>query len=216
MPKQPPKLRGDRTPVPGSASLKCGMMVRREGRRFTMSTTPHGGTTIEQYLSYQPPANTKDELIEGKIILSPSPMPEHADICARLYDLLKPLLKGSPFVVRLDTSIRLQQSQSMPRPDLFVIDRERWGKGRRSYPTGSPQLVIEVFSPANQSPEFQKKPDLYLSAGAAAVWIVDPADRSVEVRDQAGVRFLSGSDLLSLPAPLPAGSFPVDQIFADE
>ncbi|MBV9084517.1 MAG: Uma2 family endonuclease [Acidobacteriaceae bacterium] len=180
-----------------------------------MSTTPHGTTTIEQYLSYEPPPHTTDELIEGKIILSPCPMPEHADLCTRLYDLLKPLLEDSQFMVRQDTSVRLPLSQSMPRPEVFVIDRERWrtARGSRTYPTGSPQLVIEVFSPSNQNEEFRKKPELYLAADACAVWIVHPSDRSVEVRDHTGIRFLGGSERLALPPPLPPGSFAVDQIF---
>jgi len=82
------------------------------------------GVTIEQYLSYQAPPEVKDELIEGEIILSPSPMPEHADICARLYDLLTSLLQGSPFLVRQDTSMRLSNTESMPRPDVFAINRQ--------------------------------------------------------------------------------------------
>ena len=173
------------------------------------------GVTIEQYLSYQAPPEMKDELIEGEILLSPSPMPEHADICARLYDVLKAALEGSDFVVRQDTSMRLQTSESMPRPDVFVIDQARWNAAARSktYPTGSPQLVIEVFSPSNDSEAFRKKPQMYLDAGASAVWVIRPEFRFVEVCDQQGTREFQVGQEIPLPVPLPSGTILVGDLF---
>jgi Uma2 family endonuclease len=179
--------------------------------------SPHStGVTIEQYLSYKAPPGKEDELIEGEIVLSPSPMPEHADLCARLYDLLKNLLQGSSFLVRQDTSMRLSTSESMPRPDVFVIDQTRWNAAARSktHPTGSPQLVIEVFSPANDSEAFRKKPRIYLDAGASAVWVVRSESQSIEVYDPQGTRCFSSGQEIHLPPPLPNGVIQINDIFS--
>jgi len=180
---------------------------------------PHlTGVTIEQYLSHQASSEMEDELIEGEIVMSPSPMPEHTDICARLYDLLKPLVENSPFLVRQDTSMRLHTSESMPRPDVFVIDRVRWNTAaaNKLYPVGSPQLVIEVFSPSDDTGAFRKKPQMYLSAGASAVWIVHPEPQTIERFDRNGRQeFACGQDI-PLPPPLPRGRVRVDELFLSQ
>ena len=150
-------------------------------------------TSIEQYLAFQPPPGVKDELIQGEIVLSPSASPRHASVCTRLYDLLRDSLRGSAFVVRLDTSMRLEESESMPRPDVFVMDTERWeaAESKDAYPVGSPQLAIEVFSPSNATKEFRLKPALYLAGGGersmgGAARIAD--DRSSHIRGLADLR----------------------------
>ncbi len=102
--------------------------------------------TIEEYLDYQAPEGMDDELIQGVVVLSPSAFPDHADIYEQLCELLRERLRGSGFVVRQGTSMRLEKSKSMPRPDVFVMDALRWksAKATKSYPVGSPQLAIEV------------------------------------------------------------------------
>ncbi len=45
--------------------------------------------TIEQYLTFESPEGYRDELINGKIIVSPEAKPLHFDIAENLYELLK-------------------------------------------------------------------------------------------------------------------------------
>ncbi len=172
--------------------------------------------TIEEYLDYQAPEGMDDELIQGVIVLSPSASPRHASVCTRLYDLLRERLPGSEFVVRLDVSMRLEESVSMPRPDVFVMDAERWeaAESADKYPVASPQLAIEVFSPSNVTKEFRLKPGLYLAGGASAVWVVRPKSRTIEVHDAKGLRIFSVGEEIALPTPLPAGTIPVEDVFA--
>ncbi len=76
--------------------------------------------------------------------------------------------------------------ESMSRPDVFVIDRARWKAAavNKTYPTGSPQLVIEVFSPANDTPGFREEAGHLYCDGAAAVWVVRPKSQMIEVHDR--------------------------------
>jgi Uma2 family endonuclease len=92
-----------------------------------------GATTrvsIDEYLSYQAPAGFRDELIEGKIVLSPSPKPLHAGIAKPLDTTLMAALRGSPFLVRQRINMLLKDDESMPSPDVFVLDKTRWQEAR--------------------------------------------------------------------------------------
>ena len=46
---------------------------------------------------------------------------------------------------------------------------------------GTPNLVIEVLSPSTAKNDRGKKKDAYESAGVREYWIVNPADKSIEV-----------------------------------
>jgi Uma2 family endonuclease len=178
-----------------------------------MSAAMH--VSLAEYLDYVAPEGFDDELIEGEIILSPSPKIRHENVCCQLFLLLTKSLEGSDFIVRRDTSMALETHDSMPRPDVFVIDRERWNRSEQeeTYPQGSPQLAIEVFSPGNRPGLMQKKAALYLNTGASAVWIAYPKRQTVVVHDAEGEReYRVGEDLL-LPAPLPETPVAVQKIF---
>ena len=86
---------------------------------------------------------------------------------------------------------------SLPGPDLAAIRRERWNSlADDEYLRGSPELVIEVFSPANRKGLVAQKAALYLRYGAEAVWIVYPRKQTVLVHDADGeTEFRSGESL---------------------
>ena len=172
------------------------------------------GLTIDRYLSYEAPEGFRDELIDGEIILSPAANRTHADVGARIYDLLKQILRGSGFVVRQDMTMRLDEQNSMPRPDVFVMSRKQWTENPDAlYPDGSPELAIEVFSPSNRNRKFQRKLELYLQTGSAAVWVVYPETQAVRVYDSGGVRDFGSNETLQLPAPLPSAAIAVADVF---
>jgi Uma2 family endonuclease len=181
-----------------------------------VSTQPpmSGSITVEQYLSYEAPDGMRDELIDGEIVLSPSPKPRHAGICTRLYDLLRNAVSDDDFVIRFDTSMRLT-AKDMPRPDVFVMDTRRWEAAEEAdeYPQGSPQLSIEIFSPSNARRLFKRKIDLYLKNGALAVWVVYPKKRSVTVHTADGSTEFAEGDSIALPAQVGHAVIAVKQIF---
>lgn len=181
-----------------------------------MSTTT-ARVSIEEYLSYEAPPGFRDELIEGEIILSPDPKPLHATICENLYRLFHDALKNTEYSVHLATNMVLEKDDSMPSPDLFVIDKDRWAAAIREdkYPEGSPQLAIEVYSPSNRPGLVRKKIELYLKNGSAAVWVIYPKRRAVVVHEQSDVtaEYRDG-EKLPLPAELSNFAVEVSKIFA--
>lgn len=179
-----------------------------------MSAVMHVG--LAEYLDYVAPEGFNDELIEGEIILSPLPKTMREDVCCQLFLLLTKSLEGSNLIVRRDTSMALETYDSMPRPDVLVIDRERWDRSKQedTYPQGSPQLAIEVFSPGNRPGFMQKKIAPYLSTGSSAVWIAYPKRQTLVVHDAEGEREYRVGEHLPLPAPLPETLVSIQEIFA--
>lgn len=131
--------------------------------------------SVEQYLGFKGYPGLRDELINGEIVLSPQPKPHHQEIVENLHRLLGQAFEGSAYVVRQNSNIRFDCANSMPAPDLFVIDRESWrlAIASKDYLSKAPLLVIEVLSPANRARKVDEKAMLYLANGVARVWIVD-------------------------------------------
>jgi hypothetical protein len=86
--------------------------------------------TVEQYLLFKSPAGFRDELIEGEIVLSPDPKALHQEVAHQICRLLEGKLKGSKFVARQRTNMRMPQDHSMPSPD--VTRQDGWRQLRRT------------------------------------------------------------------------------------
>ncbi|HEX3685365.1 MAG TPA: Uma2 family endonuclease [Bryobacteraceae bacterium] len=175
--------------------------------------------TLEEYLKFKAPDGTKDELIEGEIVISPSGSAAHALIIKRLGRLLDDLLADSPFEVNFDLSIIVDPMNppSMPRPDVFVMNQARFMDAvrRRVFPVGSPELAVEVVSPGNTKKELLKKLRLYLQHGSSAVWVVYPKRRTVVIweSEDTSSEFREG-ELITLPPPPPQRRIAVSDIFS--
>ena len=157
-----------------------------------------------------PPAEgCSDELIQGEIILSPSAKPLHAKIVRRLLKLLEPLEKlgyelGTDFGCVLGAN-------SLPGPDLAAVSSARWESLHPDeYLNGSPELVVEVFSPGNRKGLMARKAALYLEHGAEAVWVVYPARRTLVVHDSGGETEFRSGEVVEFAGV----TVPIDQIFS--
>lgn len=104
-----------------------------------------------------------------------------------------------------------------PRPDVFVIRKDRWNQARRSllgYPEGVPELVIEVRSASNSDPELEQKRSIYCSdARCLAYWVVRPEAKAVSVFTSSAPPRLFSEHSLDLPVEI-GGSISVNDIFA--
>jgi len=84
-------------------------------------------------------------------------------------------------------------------PDVAFVRKERLaaepiGDG---YVSGPPDLAVEVLSPGDTMAEARKKAKAWLAAGAAMVWVVNPARRTVTVyRTAASPETLTETDEL--------------------
>jgi Uma2 family endonuclease len=80
---------------------------------------------------------------------------------------------------------------------------------------GVPVLAVEILSPNDTSEDINEKIDLYLQAGIALVWIVDPHRRTVQIfRPDAGPELVNIDGQLTAEPLLPGFRVAVKDIFA--
>lgn len=133
--------------------------------------------TEEEFLRL-PESHERIELVDGEVILSPSPSPLHQRIVQLLHDQLRAWEKLHPpaMVGLAPLDVRLAHGRIV-QPDLFVCVN--------GYPLDRspvdvvPTLTIEVLSAQSTYDRFAKRL-LYAQAGVKEYWLVDPYARSVE------------------------------------
>lgn len=135
--------------------------------------------TIAEY-QMLPETNLPTQLIDGEVIMAPSPEDPHQEVLQATFSLVKPLLKGgyvrfAPMDVYLDEINAVQ-------PDLFWVSAENdHCKLVEGYWYGAPDFVIEVLSPSTARLDRGKKFKLYEKYGVREYWMVDPAAQFIEV-----------------------------------
>lgn len=137
--------------------------------------------------TYADLANTPDdgrryEIIDGELIVSPSPVLDHQRVVGRLY-----LWLGSFVVARQlgevfvgPTDVFFSESNVVV-PDVLFVAGDRSDILHRRYVAGAPDLVIEALSPKTRRIDLGRKKALYAATGVAEYWIADPSARTVDV-----------------------------------
>ena len=135
--------------------------------------------TLEELHSL-PDDGNKYELVRGELFVTPPPTDDHETILARLSRLLDPFVAayGLGFVYHPRAVLRFQGSEV--EPDLMV--RQPQPEPGRDWDVAPiPSLVVEVLSGSTRRRDRQQKKNLYMDAGVAEYWIIDPEQRTVTV-----------------------------------
>jgi Uma2 family endonuclease len=80
-------------------------------------------------------------------------------------------------------------------------------------PLGAPTVAVEVLSPDDRAADVAHKITTYLSAGTAAVIVVDPHRETIAIHDREGTRIERAGDTLA-HAALPGFALDVGALFA--
>jgi Uma2 family endonuclease len=136
--------------------------------------------TAEDYLLLEE-ASTLNQIINGELVMSPSPSPLHQIISSNLNDLLKKEAKklgGIVFYAPIDLYVN---KHNVFQPDLIYISKEKKGIISKRGIEGVPDLVVEIISPSNSYVDRYEKKDAYKKFGVPEFWIVDPANETLEI-----------------------------------
>ncbi|UOZ08056.1 Uma2 family endonuclease [Amycolatopsis sp. WQ 127309] len=136
--------------------------------------------TIEEYAALGETDSGFTELVEGRVVMSPSPIPDHNDALLELAQQVIPQLPDH-LKVLLDTDVDLGLApRGRPghsrRPDLMVVERTaliRVRKMRGMLRAEEVAVVVEIVSPGSRRTDYQVKHDEYADAGIPHYWIVD-------------------------------------------
>lgn len=119
------------------------------------------------------------ELLDGELIVSPTPVPVHQRLSRRLARLVEDKMPhGEVFTAPL--SVYLDEA-NIPEPDVIWVAANSRCKVGEKYLEGPPDLVIEILSPSTSKRDKEKKFDLYERFEIYEYWIVDPANEDLTV-----------------------------------
>ncbi len=163
------------------------------------------------------PPETRAELIEGEIFMSPAPHPKHQMAIGNIFRGVENQAReggwGRVFVAPVDVVLE----DEVVEPDVLFIATSRLGIVRDRI-EGAPDLVVEVLSPSTEVRDRVVKRALYAKNGIREYWIVDVDAKSVEVLKLAGTAYglhavFEAGDRITSPV-LPGLSLPVADVFA--
>lgn len=132
-------------------------------------------------LAHLPDDGKRYEILDGELVVSPSPTRAHQLTVGRLFFLLRERLykRGVAHVFVAPFDAILSQ-QRVVVPDLMVVRRERMEIVHERGVEGPPDLAIEIMSP-RPSIDRVRKFKIYAKAGVPEYWLVDPIGKTIEV-----------------------------------
>jgi Uma2 family endonuclease len=141
----------------------------------TVTSLPitHDGWTVDDLDDLPEDDTRRYELVDGCLLVSPSPPNAHNGAANELSFLLHASIDPSwrivaPGAVQLDR-------RNYREPDLLVLPREAM---RKKYADPADALlVVEVMSPSSVTNDRFAKPGQYAQAGIAHYWRIEPRDR---------------------------------------
>ena len=141
--------------------------------------TPDSWTT--DLLAALPEDGQRYELVDGALLVSPSPTARHQWIVLALACELRMWLQEQPVgtVYVAPATVPVDRTTEV-QPDVFVVPR----RGPPAGPwqdLGRPLLVLEVVSPSTARQDRETKRRLYQELGIPEYWVVDPDIRTVEI-----------------------------------
>ena len=135
-------------------------------------------------LLVMPDDGKRREILDGDLIVSPSPLLLHQAIVMRLIAIFVRYLDRKPvgkiFASPLDV---IFSDLDVLEPDLIFVRNENVAI-LQDWVRGVPDLVIEVLSPGSCSMDRGPKLKAYARFGVPEYWIVDPEARTIEVYRQ--------------------------------
>jgi Uma2 family endonuclease len=158
------------------------------------------------------------ELVRGELHMMIPPGFEHGRITMKLSWPIANHVEehGLGTVVAAETGFLLSRNPDTVRaPDIAFVRAARGPGPERGYFPGAPDLAVEVLSPDDRPGYVRDKVAEWLEAGALAVWVVDPRERTVTVHaPPTDPRVLHAADTLDGGDVLPGFALAVRDIFS--
>ncbi len=123
-------------------------------------------------------------LLDGQLVREPAPTFGHQAVVGELHLRLEAVARHRVLMSPMDVVI---DDLNVLQPDLLVF-REGVRAGLSTPPEEIPILVVEVLSPSTARRDRRAKTAIYLRAGIAEVWLVDPVSRTIDVVTPVGKR----------------------------
>lgn len=176
--------------------------------------------TYEEYYRLTPESHAERyEIDDGELIPMPSPNLSHQECVGNLYVLFRDYVRsrdlGRAFVSPFDV---IFEEDNTAQPDVMFVAKARAAIVQSRGIFGAPDVVVEVVSPSSGRRDLQEKSKKYLRFGVQEYWLVNPEERSIEVRigrgDHWAVHSLARESGAAESLVLPGFTVDLAQVFA--
>ncbi|MFQ5794251.1 MAG: Uma2 family endonuclease [Candidatus Bipolaricaulia bacterium] len=141
--------------------------------------------TYEDYKSLPESETKRYELLQGELIMVPSPRFEHQRVSRDLGSILWEFVREHDLGVILhapfDVHFVEADEDEVVQPDILYVSKERSDIITEEEIQGVPDLVVEIISPGTEGRDRGYKKTLYARHGVREYWLVDPETKTVEV-----------------------------------
>ena len=140
--------------------------------------------TYEEYLD-TPEIEGRFDIVDGEMIMAPSPIPEHQIISRKFFLVLHQFIidhnLGELLYAPLDVVIRRNPLRTR-QPDLLLLSNESFARIYLDRPIEeAPELAVEILSPSNTRRRVQDALADYAAIGVRECWLVSIRARTIEV-----------------------------------
>ena len=178
----------------------------------TVTSMPRAGDWTVEDLDALPDDGFRYELVDGVLLVSPSPLLPHQ---VGQYTLVHALTLAAPDTVRVlgaPLDIRFSTTRQL-QPDVVVLPRRPLTPKVEDLPL----LVVEVLSPSTRATDLTLKRHVFEAAGVPSYWLLDPEVPSLTVLElregaYAEVAAATGDEVLSAMRPFPVRLVPAELV----
>jgi Uma2 family endonuclease len=151
-----------------------------------VETTEPGTLTLAQFDAL-PDDGRRHELLNGRLLVTPSPLADHQRAVNHLNRLLVPACPEDLEVFLAPFDFRPKNNRSSLQPDLMVCRCEDVERDRVRRPL---LLAVEILSPSNRAADLVTKRHVYEQAGVASYWIFEPEEAVLTVLELTNGRYV--------------------------
>lgn len=143
---------------------------------------PYRRPLTREHLRAIPDDGHRYELIDGVLLVTPAPSPQHQVVLAKLFRLVEAAASDDLYVLFAPLDVVLADD-TVVQPDLLVAPKARFTD--RELPA-APLLAVEVLSPHTRRIDLGLKRLRYEAAGCPSYWVVDPEVPSISAWELRG------------------------------
>lgn len=168
-------------------------MIRQLGQTTYDETCFQGlRMSTEEYLALGE-TQIRYELIDGVVIMSPSPTAQHQELIMEIAYQVAAFLDESQIgrvFPELDINLRVALDREVVyRPDVVYVSKEQAGI-IKTHITAAPDVVVEVVSPHSRQYDSVTKKNDYEAAGVREYWLIDPLEAKMTFFVRQGEKFV--------------------------
>lgn len=133
---------------------------------------PFNPVTLEEFEQMEKTHHVNYELIDGVVLMAPSPSREHQKIAGNLYFSLRTQLKETRCDSLYEMDIKF--NGNVYKPDMMVFCDET---------AELPEIIFEILSPSTRHTDLRVKVVKYEEMGVKEYWIIDPKVKVITIHD---------------------------------